>query len=222
MKSELVNTQPLKKKTTPLVFEKKQSQIKKTTPLVFEKKQNKSLIRSLRFKKVESGQVRSYPPAAQEWYNSIYTYNTNYVKSLPASDNSLRILLKNYCNMWPKLKRFKKSTGLFLKLLKLRRTLLGRNLKKKQIYDLKRNNEIKPLKLYKRLSPKKVFVGKGNLKHTSTKVIVTLYTYNIKKLHLLRKMRLLIFKFFLTKIPLIRIETFFKDRSQVKDNNKVI
>jgi len=33
--------------------------------------------------------VWSICPAAQEWYNSIYTYNTNYIKSLPIADKNL-------------------------------------------------------------------------------------------------------------------------------------
>jgi len=34
---------------------------------------------------------------------------------------------------------------------------------------------------YKRLSVNRVFVGKGELKHTSSKVLITVYTYNKEK-----------------------------------------
>jgi cellulose synthase/poly-beta-1,6-N-acetylglucosamine synthase-like glycosyltransferase len=34
---------------------------------------------------------------------------------------------------------------------------------------------------YKRLSAKKIFVGKGELKHTNDKVIITFYVYNTEK-----------------------------------------
>jgi hypothetical protein len=34
---------------------------------------------------------------------------------------------------------------------------------------------------FRRLSVKRIFVGKGDLKHTSSKVIITLYVYNYEK-----------------------------------------
>lgn len=42
-------------------------------------------------------------------------------------------------------------------------------------------------KLYIRRSPKKIFIGKGELKHTSTKVIITFYVYNTEKISLKRE-----------------------------------
>lgn len=39
-------------------------------------------------------------------------------------------------------------------------------------------------KLYIRRSPKKIFIGKGELKHTSTKVIITFYVFNTEKISL--------------------------------------
>jgi hypothetical protein len=45
-------------------------------------------------------------------------------------------------------------------------------------------------------SLKKIYVGKGNLKHTNNKVIITLFTYNTPKLFLLRNIRQLIWSFF--------------------------
>jgi hypothetical protein len=36
----------------------------------------------------------------------------------------------------------------------------------------------------KRKSPKKIFLGQGELKHTSSKVIITFYIYNTEKIHL--------------------------------------
>lgn len=41
--------------------------------------------------------------------------------------------------------------------------------------------------LFKRRSPKKIFIGKGELKHTSTKVIITFYVYNTEKISLKRE-----------------------------------
>jgi len=38
--------------------------------------------------------------------------------------------------------------------------------------------------LYRRRSSKKIFIGKGELKHTSNKVIITFYVYNTEKISL--------------------------------------
>lgn len=48
------------------------------------------------------------------------------------------------------------------------------------------NTKFKPKK-YIRLSPKKIFIGKGELKHTSSKVIITFYVYNTEKISLKRE-----------------------------------
>ena len=152
------------------------------TPLIFKKKQNRSLIKPLDYIHSDTGKMRHYPPAAQEWYNSIYTYNQNYIKSLPALDKSLSALLKSYSNMIPG--RFStKRIKLFLKLRKLKG-------KKKRL--LFRKTKTKRIIKHKRLTPRQVFVGKGSLKHTSNKVTITLYTYSLLKVFLLRKIKRLI------------------------------
>ena len=151
-------------------------------PLIFKKKQKRSFIKSLNYIKNDTGKMRHYPPAAQEWYNSIYTYNQNYIKSLPALDKSLSVLLKGYSNMIPG--RFStRKAKLFIKA----KTLKG---KKKRL--LIRKLKVKRIIKHKRLTPRQVFVGKGSLKHTSTKVTVTLYTYSLLKRFLLRKIKRLI------------------------------
>jgi hypothetical protein len=76
-----------------------QIQFEKNTPLVFEKKKNKSIIKTIKYINSDIGKRKHYPSGAQEWYNSIYTYNKNYVKSLPVLDKTLAKLLKSYCNM---------------------------------------------------------------------------------------------------------------------------
>jgi len=152
------------------------------TPLIFKKKQKRSLIKSLDYIQNDIGQTRHYPPAAQEWYNSIYTYNQNYIKSLPALDKSLSVLLKSYSNMIPG--RFStRKIKLFLK---------AKKLKGKQKRLLIRKLKVKRIIKHKRLTPRQVFVGKGSLKHTSNKVTITLYTYSLLKRFLLRKIKRLI------------------------------
>ena len=43
-------------------------------------------------------------------------------------------------------------------------------------------------KRFKRISSNKLFIGKGDLKHTNSKVIITLYVYNVEKFNLTRKL----------------------------------
>lgn len=47
------------------------------------------------------GQTRHYPPATQEWFNSIYLYNKNHIKPLPVVDNTVNNILKSYFNLSP-------------------------------------------------------------------------------------------------------------------------
>jgi len=152
------------------------------TPLIFNKKQKKSSFKSLLYIDSDTGKMRHYPPAAQEWYNSIYTFNKNYSKSLPAIDKSLMSILNSYSNMIPG-----KNSRKDIKLIVKRRKLTG---KSKRL--LLRKLKAKRIIQHKRLTPRKVFVGKGDLKHTSSKVIITLYNYNILKTFLLRKIKRLI------------------------------
>jgi len=54
-------------------------------------------------------------------------------------------------------------------------------------------------KLYRKRSPKKIFVGKGELKHTSTKVIITFYVYNTERISLKREYKQLYLSLFSPK-----------------------
>ena len=106
---------------------------------------------------------RHFVPASQEWYNSIYTYNKNYLKTIPVADISLMKLFKGYFNYG------------------IRLGGLGKLLKnpKKSIF----NHQIRALPMrYRLLSTKKAFVGKGDLKHTNNKVIITFYLYNANQM----------------------------------------
>ena len=158
-----------------------------STPLIFKTKQKKSEIKTLEFINNDTGQMKHYPPASQEWYNSIYTYNHNYIKSLPVLDKSLKALLESYSNMSPRInidvKKIVKRLKLYIKKNNLKGT------KKKLVYAELRKIPKRFLPKYKRLSARKVFVGRGDLKHTSNKVIITLYTYNLLKTFLLRKIK---------------------------------
>lgn len=73
------------------------------------------------------GDTRHYPPASQEWFNSIYSYNKNLTKTLPIVDNTVYKLIKSYFNLNP-LANNKKSSRVQVrfKRLSLNRILLSR------------------------------------------------------------------------------------------------
>lgn len=203
-----LNTKPALDKSTDTLA--------RCLPLIFEKKQDLSPIKKLKYIKSDTGRTRHYSPAALEWYNSVYAFNKNYAKSLPALDKTLASLLKSYCNMWPLDYKFKKSPKLVNNHIKKKK------LRGKKKYWAKRANNKRPKSVYKRASLKKVFVGKGDLKHTSTNVIVTLYTYNIAKLFLLKIIKHLVFNFFLTEIPYINMKTHIINKNIDNDKNNVV
>ena len=99
----------------------------------------------------DNGKPRHFTPAAQEWYNSIYNYNPNYIKSLPVADLGMMKLLKGYFSS-----ELRKTTG---------------------------KGERKGKRI-RRMSTKKIFVGKGEVKHSNDKAIVTFYIHNAERLFL--------------------------------------
>jgi hypothetical protein len=130
------------------------------TPLLLKKKSKNIVIKPLTYIQSDTGKTRHYTPAAQEWYNSIYTYNKNSIKTLSIADKNLMDLLKSYFN----------------------------SKMKHKIINTKRKNKEKPmLPILRRLSGKRVFIGKGDLKHTSARVIITFYVYNTESMFLARK-----------------------------------
>jgi hypothetical protein len=153
-----------------------------TTPFIFNIKKQKSIKKTLKYINSDTGKMRHYTPASQEWYNSIYTYNKNYLKSLPILDNSLMTILKGYANMIPGI-----NTQKDIITIANRKNLKG---KKRRLF-LRKYNAKRVLK-YKRFTPRKIFVGRGDLKHTSSKVVITLYTFSLLKIFLLRKIKRLI------------------------------
>jgi len=129
----------------------------KNSPILFNKKHKKLVIKPLKHIYSDTGKTRHYTPAAQEWFNSIYTFNHNYTKTIPTADKNLIKLLKSYFNFNIKLNKFYKIKQLATR--------------------------------YKRLSAKKIFVGRGDLKHTNDKVIITFYVYNTEKMFLLSQLK---------------------------------
>lgn len=133
-------------------------------PVIFTKKvNNNSKIIPLNLTKDNLGYVRHFPPANKEWSNSIYSYNSNYIKSLPVADKNLTEIVKSYFNLFSS-----NEEKLTSRRMRLR---------------------------FRRLSVNKIFVSKAELKHTNSKVIITLYVYNEEKLFITNKLNMLISMF---------------------------
>jgi len=141
--------------------------VKTIKPLIFIKKKKKN-IKTIPLNKTKNtlGTIRYFPPVSQEWYNSIYTYNNIYCKSITIADKNLSKLIKSYFNLY-----FSK------RLLYQKRTLTR----------------------FRRLAINNIFISKAELKHTSSKVIITLYIYNEEKrilLNRLKRMEAILFPYF--------------------------
>lgn len=165
----------IKKSYIPLPDLKNQSEnpknIDTNKPIIFNKKSKIVVSKPFTYIQSDTGKTRHFTPAAQEWYNSIYTYDFNYIKNLPIADKNLMNLLKSYFNI-------KLSKKIF-------------------------NTKIKPLQIrFKRLSTKRTFVGKGHLKHTSNKVIITFFIYNTEGMFLSSLFKAMKIKTLLPKINL--------------------
>jgi len=101
--------------------------------------------------------AKHYVPADKEWFNSVYAYNKNTIKLLPAADKVILKLIKSYFNLYsPVLQKN-------VKFPRLRRRL-------------------------RRLSTNRMLVSRAELKHTSDKVIATVYVYNRQKTYYIRKL----------------------------------
>jgi len=147
----------LNNKKTQLSFnELKSFKLENNTPILFNKKSKNIVIKPLTYIRSDTGKTRHFTPAAQEWFNSIYAYNKNYIKSLSIADKNLINLLKSFFNGQIK-----------HKLLNLKTKPMARR--------------------FRRLSAKRVFIGKGELKHISSRVIITFYVYNTEGMFLSHK-----------------------------------
>lgn len=128
-------------------------------PLIFTKKLEdncKSI--PLNNTKNTLGPIRYFPPACQEWLNSIYTYNSIYNKNITIANKNLSALIKSYFNLY------------FNKKLLINKRIAIR---------------------FRRLAVNKVFISKAELKHTSSKIIITLYIYNEERRTLLNRIKII-------------------------------
>lgn len=110
----------------------------------------------------EIAQTKHYPPANKEWFNSIYAYDKNTIKLLPVADKVILRFLKSYFNLHsPKLEKSVKFSS-------IRRRKLRKRLR--------------------RLSTNRILISRAELKHTSSKVVITVYVYNRQIIYYLRRL----------------------------------
>ena len=130
--------------------------------------------------------TKHFPPANKEWLNSIYAYNSSTIKALPSLDKSLLTLLKGHLNLYSN---------------RLKRTVVKIKSRRVEIRNA-------------RQSIKKILVSKPELKHTNSKVTITVYIYNAEKKYYLNKIK---------KIPAIldlKKDFFIKKTSKISLNLK--
>lgn len=140
----------------------------------------------------EAGQTRHYPPANQEWFNSIYAYNKSTTKLLPIADKVILKLIKSYFNLYSR---------------KLEKNIKFRHLRRMRV---------------RRLSTNRILVSRAELKHTNDKVVITLYVYNRQKKYYLNKINRIAKFNLLENIELKYLITVVKNKTQNLLNRKKV
>ena len=87
---------------------------------IYKLKEKSNINNKYSIKKGEySGEMKHYPAATKEWFNSIYSYNKNTIKSLPSTDIYVTRLVKSYFNLYNV--KFEKKARIEIIRLKRRR-----------------------------------------------------------------------------------------------------
>jgi hypothetical protein len=134
--------------------------------------------------------IKENIPQNKEWFNSIYVFNKNNNRLLPAYHNIVFYLIKSYFFM------FNKN----IEKVKTRRI------------DLR----------FRRLSARRIWVGKPEIKFTNDKLSITVYVYNREYNYYLKKLSKLnfIWGFLTIKIP--RRKSIFFLRKFLKKYKKIL
>jgi len=127
-----------------------------STPIILKKKLNDKAKTIPLNTPNDLGYMRYFPATTAEWSSSIYAYNNN------NNIKSLPVLDK--------------------KLVKLIKSFLNFYHKSEKL----KSKSKRVLLRFRRLSLKKIFVSKADLKHTNSKVIINIHVYNLQK-RLLKK-----------------------------------
>jgi len=73
------------------------------------------------------GETRHFPPAVNEWTNSVYSFNKDLVKTLPATDNLVNRLIKSYFSLTPLIgKKKSKRVEIRFRRLSMNRMLVSK------------------------------------------------------------------------------------------------
>ena len=124
-------------------------------------------------------------------------------------NNSIYVYNKNTLNLIPI------SNKIIIKLIKSYYNLYNRKL------EIKKRRQTMRIKL-RRLSSHKIYVSRGEFKHTSEKVIINIYTYNRQKYNYLYKIKkilknLLKRKYFLKKMKILKKKTLVLINNELKN-----
>ena len=126
---------------------------------IFKAKLKKNSIdKAERVNKNYAGKTKHYPPANKEWFNSVYAYNNNTIKLLPAADKTILRLVKSYFNFYSrKLEKKVKSRRLRIRARRLstNRILVSRA-------ELKHTNDKVIVTIYVYNRQKKYYLNKIN------------------------------------------------------------
>jgi hypothetical protein len=93
------------------------------------------------------------------------------------------------------------------------------------IYNKKIEGKIRTEKMYnrrRRLSINRIFLSKGEFKHTNNKVIITLYIYNKQKNNYLQKLKQRYIRKFLRNIVSLKNNNFINNISKERLSNRIV
>lgn len=150
----------------------------------------------------KEGPRKYLPPVSKEWRNNVYNFNNRNDGNYSIYDLEVNKLIGSYFNFY-----FKDWENEFIS---YRMKPKFRKLKRK---SRKLKRKVRKLKLQfrklKRRSLNKIFVSRGEIKHTNSKVLITIYVYNREKKVLLKKIQ----KFKILFLKLIIYILFKKEKS---------
>lgn len=127
----------------------------KIKPSKLENKFHKNMLeKDYFFSKKTVGVTKHYPAANKEWINSSYSYNANFIKSLPIADTMTNKIIRSYFSLSPLYKNKKsKRVEIRFKRLSLNKILLGKS-------EIKHTNDKVIITLYVYNRNKKFLIQK--------------------------------------------------------------
>ena len=167
------------------------------------------------------GEIKHYPAATKEWFNSIYAYNKNTIKPLPSADIYVTSLIKSYFNLFNK--DFENSVKLNIIRFKKRKDSMSRVLVGKPEFKHTNDKVIITLYVYNREIVK--YINKiKNIQYF--RFLDILKNYKLKNIKLKNRINSRIFKLKRNKLfssvfksQNIRKNRFFNSMFKFKDTS---